>query len=830
MFTFDKSKFKERKFRLRDYLPWAMFCAPGVVMNKTGTIQKTYALRGPDLSSSTAESIAMLSFQLNNAIMRLGDGWAIFFEAQRFSTSHYDGALWDNPVAYIIDYDRMLQFRKKGKHYDTSYYLTFEKKLKADAENKVSSLFMKANKQKSRIQEESETFVQECADIANIIARYATVYELDNNETLSYLHTAVSLNWFNIKAPEVPCLIDILLADEKIEIGNTIKIGEYYCPIITINAFPTDTYPGMTDALNKLPIEYRWMTRFIAYDKESALKQINEYIKKYHGSQKSGMQFMSEAMTNEAATRLDHGSMALEQEANMASVDATQDMVGFGELTVTIMVWDKSYKVAMEKATRVKAAINQSMFTAQEETFNAYQVFMGMMPGNVYANIRRYITSTLNTAHILPLTSIWGGTPTATHLKSLNGVGTPHVICSTDFGTVFYLNLFVSGVGHTLICGPTGAGKSTLIQILCAQFLKYPKAKVISFDKDRSLRQLTMCVGGTYMEPGAMDRLTFQPLRELETMQDITWANEFVELLLEMQKIEVDASIRKAVADAIAQMVGLSKDRRTISSLYTYIHYEDQNKQQILKIALESYMVGGKYGALFDSDKDTFHATRWTMIEMNTLMELGNQACLPAFKYLFKKVDEVMTGDPTLLTIDEGWLMLQTPAFKKQIENWLRVLRKRNVAVVFASQNAADVANSDIAEIILQQCPTQIFLADPTALTPMMQDAYKRLGLTDGEIAVLAQAVKQKDYFYKSIIGKRLFSLILSPEVVSLMSKFIKPESQCILDEIEQNYTVEEWPYEIIKKCGLSEYVNTIPLTQDKYGMFSTLQDGEEML
>src|SRR4029077_20381130 len=117
------------------------------------------------------------------------------------------------------------------------------------------------------------------------------------------------------------------------------------------------------------------------------------------------------------------------------------------------------------------------------------------LPGNVYANVRRPILSTVNLAHLMPVSAVWAGDTTANHLQQISGVGDAHITCSTIGDTPFRLNLSVQDVGHTLVIGPTGAGKSTLLALLAIQWLRYPGAKVIVFDKDRSARSATMAVG-----------------------------------------------------------------------------------------------------------------------------------------------------------------------------------------------------------------------------------------------------------------------------------------------------------------------------------------------
>ena len=82
---FSLREYREPSTRLPDYLPWAALVAPGVVLQKDGVLQKTVGFRGHDLASSSLSEVASAMARLNNAIKRLGSGWALFVEAQRLA-------------------------------------------------------------------------------------------------------------------------------------------------------------------------------------------------------------------------------------------------------------------------------------------------------------------------------------------------------------------------------------------------------------------------------------------------------------------------------------------------------------------------------------------------------------------------------------------------------------------------------------------------------------------------------------------------------------------------------------------------------------------------
>jgi energy-coupling factor transporter ATP-binding protein EcfA2 len=360
------------------------------------------------------------------------------------------------------------------------------------------------------------------------------------------------------------------------------------------------------------------------------------------------------------------------------------------------------------------------------------------------------------------------------HAKAVSGAGPPHLICETNDGTPFYLNLNPSDVGHAAIWGPTGAGKSTLLNLLEAQFFKYPGARVIVFDKGKSARQPCMACGGLYYEPASDSKngVVFQPLRDLETRQDKTFAVEFIQTLLAMQRLTAAPAMSKAIMDAVLLMEEIPKRSRTLTTFAQNCNYidEDTGKNTVCEY-LQPYLLTGQYGKIFDNDaSELSDDTDYLVIEMEYLMNLGEAATAPALVYLFYFIEKRFDGSLTMLVLDEAWLFLQNPLFQKKINEWLKTLRKKNVFVVFATQDVMDAVKSPLFSTIAQQCLTKIYLADPQAADASLYEAYGKFGLDDTEIHRIAGAEMKRDYYYTSPLGSRLFQLGLGPVTLGLIA------------------------------------------------------------
>jgi len=776
--------YREPSTRLPDYLPWAALVAPGVVLQKDAALQKTIAFRGPDLASSSPSELASAVARLNNALKRLGSGWSLFIEAQRFEHSEYPSSIWLHSATWLLDRERRGQFEEAGTHFESAYFLTFVWKMPGSQGKKVSSLFYDDPEQGDPVldnERDLEQFQRQVREITDIMAGvFVEVRELDDSETLTYLHSTISTNRHTVQAPEVPMYLDALLPDQALSVGDICMLGDHAIPTITFTGFPSTSLPGMLDELNHLQIEYRWVVRYLALDKGEARREIEKYRRQWWGKRKSLFTMLKEEATKEPSALLDSAAANKAADADAALQELGDDLVSFGIMTCTVTVSHPDLQEAMRRIRRVKQVIQSRGFVVKDETLNSREAWLGSIPGHVYANVRRPVISTLNLAHLIPLSAIWAGDEENRHIKGITGKGTPHIICSTTGSTPFRLNLSIGDVGHTLIVGPTGAGKSTLLAMLALQWLRYPDAQVVIFDKDRSSRSATLAVEGEYYEPGSEKAaLAFQPLAAIDDSAERIWASSFILLLLREQHLQETPMLKKEIDDALLNLASGDRSHRTMTV------FSDLVQSREVRDALRPYTMQGNYGEIFDADTDTMRDGDWLTIEMNALMSMSPEAVIPGLFYLFHRVEQRFDGRPTLLILDEAWLFLKHPVFVGQLQNWLKTLRKKHVTVVFATQEIADAAESPIMATILSACHTKIYLPDEEALTPAMTDYYRKFGLSDTEITLLANAQKKRDYYYRSVKGRRLFTLNMGP-VALAFAGLSSPDDQRFMDSIEE--------------------------------------------
>jgi len=803
--------------RLPDYLPWAALVAPGVILQKDAFLQKTFGFRGPDLASSSQSELVSAVARLNNALTRLGSGWSLFIEAQRFHLSEYQGASWSKKGPWLLDRERRGQFEEKGSHFESAYFLTFVWAMQGMKSKKVSGLFYDDPECEADSAIENhrdiDFFTKSCHEIADLMRGvFVDVVELDDDQTLTYLHSTISTNRHVVKCPDVPMYLDALLPDQALTVADIPMLGDQFIPTVTITGFPSTSLPGILDELNHLEIEYRWVTRYICLDKDDARKEIEKFRRQWWSKRKNLFTMLKEEATKEASALLDSDASNKAADADAALQELGEDLVSFGLMTCTVTVTHPDLQEAMRRIRRIKQVIQSRGFTVKEETLNSKEAWLGSLPGHVYANVRRPIVSTLNLAHMMPLSAIWAGDQENSHLREVTGLGTYHLMCSTTGSTPFRLNLNVGDVGHTLVLGPTGAGKSTLLSMLALQWLRYPGAQVVIFDKDRSARSATLAAEGEYYEPAANDEsLSFQPLSSIDDQGERIWASEFVLLLLKEQHVEETPAIKKEIDSALVNLASYEREMRTLTV------FADLVQSKEVRDALRPYTMQGNYGSIFDASEEVLPASHWVTIEMSALMAMNQEAVIPALFYLFHSVERRFDGRPTLLVLDEAWLFLKHPVFMNQLQSWLKTLRKKNVYVVFATQEVADAAGSPIMATILSACHTKIYLPDEEALTPAMAETYTRFGLSDAEIHLLSFLQAKRDYYYRSVNGHRVFNLNMGP-VALAFAGMSSPDDQKFMAELTKAEPPSQWAEQMLRYRNLDwaaelvESVSSVPL------------------
>lgn len=553
-----------------DLVPYAELVDNGILLLKDGSLMAGWYFAGPDSESATDFERNELSRQINAILARLGSGWMIQIEAVRVPTTEYPSAErshFPDTITALIDDERRRHFGREQGHFESrqALILTYwpperrrsglTRYIYADTESRTATYAETVLDSFRRSIREIEQYLGNIVSVQRMqtrdvrkrggerIARY--------DELFQFIRFAITGENHPVRLPEIPMYLD-WLATAELEHGLTPRVESRFLGVIAIDGLPAESWPGIVNSLNLMPLTYRWSTRFIFLDAEKAKQRLERTRKKW---QQKVRPFFDQLFQTQSRS-VDQDAMSMVSETEDAIAAASSQLVAYGYYTPVIVLFDENRAILQEKAEVVRRLIQAEGFGARIETLNATDAYLGSLPGNWYCNIREPLINTRNLADLVPLNSVWSGSPTAT--CPFYPPDAPPLMQVASGSTPFRLNLHVDDVGHTLIFGPTGSGKSTLLALIAAQFCRYENAQIFAFDKGNSMLPLTLAADGDHYEIGGETgegaNLAFCPLSELATDGDRAWASEWIETLVALQGVTIRPDHRNAISRQIALM------------------------------------------------------------------------------------------------------------------------------------------------------------------------------------------------------------------------------------------------------------------------------------
>ncbi|CCM79466.1 conjugal transfer protein TrbE [Rhizobium mesoamericanum] len=768
-----------------DLVPYAGLIDNGVLLLKDGSLMAGWYFAGPDLESATDLERNELSGQINAILSRLGSGWMIQVEAIRVPTVDYpskDRCYFPDPVTCAIDAERRAHFGREQGHFESKHALVLTYRPLESKKTALSRYIYSdaASRKKSYADTVLFTFKNAVREIEQYLASVLSIRRMQTRETterggvrtarydelLQFVRFCIAGENHPIRLPDIPMYLD-WVATAQLEHGLTPKVENRFLGVVAIDGLPAESWPGILNSLDLMPLTYRWSSRFIFLDAEEARQKLERTRKKW---QQKVRPFFDQLFQTQSRS-VDQDALSMVAETEDAIAQASSQLVAYGYYTPVVVLFDEDQEVLQEKAEAIRRLVQAEGFGARIETLNATDAYLGSLPGNWYCNIREPLLNTSNLADLVPLNSVWSGNPAAP--CPFYPPQSPPLMQVASGSTPFRLNLHVDDVGHTLIFGPTGSGKSTLLALIAAQFRRYDGAQIFAFDKGNSLLPLTLAAGGDHYEIGSDSdeesrALVFCPLSDLSTDGDRAWASEWIEMLVSLQGVTITPDHRNAISRQVALMA--TSPGRSLSDFVSGVQMRE------IKGALHHYTVDGPMGQLLDAEEDGLTLGTFQCFEIEQLMNMGERNLVPVLTYLFRRIEKRLDGSASLIVLDEAWLMLGHPVFRSKIREWLKVLRKANCAVVLATQSISDAERSGIIDVLKESCPTKICLPNGAAREPGTREFYERIGFNDRQIEIVSHAIPKREYYVATPEGRRLFDMALGPIALSFVGASSKQD------------------------------------------------------
>jgi type IV secretion system protein VirB4 len=766
--SFSLRPFQEGGLAFPDLLNWDAFVAEGILFNQDGSFTACAYYSGPDLDSLPQDDRSALASHINKVLChQLGTGWLINIDIIRIpSISYPQSEHFPNLMAHLIDQERKEIYEAQEAHYESVHTLTITWKPEDTTRGVIhKALGILKRRIEPTIAEEQRdptdhlamlitTFEHKVDSFLQKLAARIHVQRMDSQAMMRFLHQCVCGKDIPVHLPEPPIFIGHHIGSYDFTGGIQPKINDRYIGAVTIADFPDASYSGMLHELTTLPFEYRFSTRFIILDQPEAVQTIKKIRSNLHNKQFDLMTLVGFAFNTAAGQSSYRNEEAVEkaEDAAIAVNEARDGAVKYGYYSCAVIVYARSPEELKGKLEHIVKCLDARGFVSRIEQMNAVEAYLGSLPAHQYPNLRRPILHTLNLAHLIPLASIWAGREFCSN-PMMPPQSPPLFFAKTTGNTPFRFDLYAGDVGHSAIFGPTGSGKSTLLGLMAAQYLRYPNAQVFVFEKGRSQYALASACNADHYDIQGDSTIALCPLARIDEPHELQWACAWMEDLLTLQGLEIDISMRNLIINAM-QTVAHGRDK-TLSKFSIII----QDKR--IKEALNSFVniADGTMAGLLDAETDGLSASPYQVFELEHVLNMDKRISVPVLLYLFHAIERRLDGRPSLIILDEAWVMFDDPLFASKIREWLKVLRKRNAAVVFATQQLSDVLRSPLSDVILESCQTRIYLPNARARSEEGAELYKKAGLNAQQIAIISEATPKQEYYVTSPLGERLIDL-----------------------------------------------------------------------
>jgi len=713
---------KHKQVTLREeddikFIPYTRHVNDTVVALADGSLMRMYRVDGRPFETCDIADLNTWHNKLNIAWRTIGDDRvAVWTHLVRTATNpELDGEFQS---AFARDLQASYSERLKEKVlYHNEFYVTIVVRPSNMAGDQLTRLFGKADASHAADDRALAIMTDKCRDFESMLADTNPVplslYERNGvlfSQPMEVLHFIQTGD--RIRIPLVHGRLGQAIYNSRIIFGREaaeIRLPDrsHYLGMFGVREYVANTRSGQFNSLLTLDFPYVLTQSFAPLVKSVAAERFQKKYKQMVSSDDAGVSQAEELL------------------------DGVDDLMSnrfvMGEHHLSIAVIDDDPKRLLERLSIARAAAADTGMVMAREDVALEAAFWAQLPGNFKMRARPAVINSRNFAAMSPFHTFPAGR------KSGNHWGEAVTLLKTRAGSSFWFNFHRADIGHTLIIGPTGGGKTVLQNFLLAQ-LEKTGAKQIFFDKDRGAEIFVRACGGTYLALRNGEPTGFAPLKGLEPTHDnMAFLRQFIRVLVRREDQPLTVTQERTIDEGLDAVMRLPAPQRSMSALREMLGYADAEG---IGARLERWCQGGALGWAFDGPADEVSmAARFVGFDMTDFLE-NPEIRTPMMLYLFHRVDELLNGQRVVVDIDEFWKALQDDAFKSFAQDGLKTFRKRNTFMVFGTQSPADALRSSIAHSIIEQTATKILLPNSDA---KRSDYCEGLGLTEAEFRLIKE-------------------------------------------------------------------------------------------
>ena len=714
----DRTTLMTRELESHEFIPYGRHTDPHTITIGTQGLMTMVEIEGFAFETADPRDINGLQARLNTLWRNIADPrLALYTLLIRRRVHRYPGGTSGSPFAAALD--ARYQARLKGEAlFENRQILALVWMPGTDAERTASALFASLRRARKERTEADPMALKALADATRLVrtelaplgARQLGLVEekaVLTSEISTVLHGCLGG-----RLPHVPLTrgaIRHAIHTDRIIIGReTLELRDpkdtRFAGMLGIKEYPARTMPGMLNELLALPFELTAVQSFRFIDKASARAILS----------RKQNQMLNAA--DKAYSQVEELSVALD--------DLESNRWVLGEHHLSVAVFAETIPALNDNLAAARSAAAAGGAVIVREDLGLESAWWAQLPGNFRHRKRSGAITSANLASLAP----FHGFPTGR--ADGNPWGPAVAMFKTASASPYYFNFHDGDLGNTFICGPSGSGKTVVLNFLLAQVTKHG-ARIVLFDKDRGADLFMRALGGTYLPLKSGVPTGFAPLKAIPF--DAAGQAFLTRWLESLAGGALTAHDRQALASAVAALGESPQVNRTFGALRSYL---DQTDPDGLAARLKRWQRGEALGWVFDNPQDVLDAgVTYSGYDMTEFLDNADIRG-PLMAYVFERIERTITGGRIVIAIDEFWKALGDPMFSDLANNKLKTIRKQNGLMVFATQSPADALRSKIAHTIIEQCPTQIFMANGRASA---SDYVTGMKLTAREFELIAR-------------------------------------------------------------------------------------------
>src|ERR1700680_1013859 len=740
------------------------FIGPHVFLTKSGEVGVILEVRGVDYECLDGASIDGFTKRLESALKLFDENYRVYQYLFKRNNETIPYKLYANPIVDTAIKNRIAYLASKADTlfslsvYYVVLYHGFQTSAKLGSalaefpknpKKTLSDLRAHFSGQKlvlvlgQHVSNAEAVLLQKARSFILQVSDFLAVRMLDKQEAFRVLKRTLNFHpdKLDLAKLKYDTFLDYYLPESPLECHRGhLRVDDYYVKVLTLKEPSAQSFPLIFKRLLEVEANYYVVTEWKKQDSGKMRRIIQAKRRHFHNTKRS---FVSQVNMNDSAPQdvlLDDSKESQVRELGEGIKEIELHGNYFGQFSLTVVIYD----LDMAKVDRACADFYKvfSVHDAQlyEEKYNLLNAFLAAVPGNHAFNLRSLYLLNTNYADFSFLFTLHCGEPRDAHLRQeyLAALATNH-------HTPYFLNLHYRDVAHTMILGRTGAGKSFLLNFLITNLQKYDPWTFI-FDLGGSFESLTRLFGGSYVKIGINSPdFRINPFSLPPTKENLDFLALFVKVLLQgSSPIDLEPGEERDLYQQIENLYSVDPQLRTLGVLANTLGHRIADR-------LAKWTRGGQFGFLFDNSEDTISFSRFQCFDFQKMNQYP-EILEPLLFYILHRANSVIS-DREISTvfkaffIDEAWVFLKNPSIQRYIVEALKTWRKANAAMILSTQSLDELRRSEVLDVIIESCPTKIFLANPD----MDRDLYRRqVHLNENEVDLISTLVPKQQFLIKT--------------------------------------------------------------------------------